>query len=62
MRGALCDENRLLNNSKNYISDENFSAGGAGIARYESDFYSSCADYIDYIVQYSPAQKYYDKL
>ena len=28
----------------------------------EADFYSSCADYIDYIVQYSPAQKYYDKL
>ena len=61
-RFAMKTDCYILNNSKNYISDENFSAGGAGIARYEADFYSSCADYIDYIVQYSPAQKYYDKL
>ena len=52
----------VLDNSKNYVSDENFASGGAGIARFEADFYSATADYIDYIVQYSPVQKYFDKL
>ncbi len=52
----------VLDNSKNYVSDENFAAGGAGIARFEADFYSAAADYIDYIVQYSPVQRCFEKL
>lgn len=52
----------ILDNSKNYVSDENFASGGAGIARFEADFYSATAEYVDYIVQYSPVQKYFDKL
>ena len=31
-------------------------------ARFEADFYSATAEYVDYIVQYSPVQKYFDKL
>lgn len=52
----------ILDNSKNYVSDENFASGGAGIARFEADFYSATAEYVDYIVQYSPVQKCFDKL
>ena len=48
--------------SGNYISDDSYPLGGAGAARYEDMFYSSSADYIDFIVRTKPDRRSYDIL
>lgn len=65
----LCEERFISNTgcyvtdcAKNYISDECFAYGGAGITRYETEFYYTAAAYIDYITNNSPMIKYYDNL